>query len=85
MTTQGRYGKGQAQGPKNGQTQAQQKYNQAQAEGLTRIHIIGTPSEVDAAFTRLSHVLDVVTRSKHIPRREEEGQVTIYITARIDG
>ncbi|WP_433445690.1 hypothetical protein [Nonomuraea sp. CA-141351] len=83
MTTNGRYSKGHKGGHARA-TLAQKTYDQAQAEGLTRIHIIGTPSDVDAAFARLAHVLNVVTRSKQIPRREEEGQVTIYLTVRVD-
>lgn len=72
MTTHGRFSKGRPS------PQLQSEYKD---EDLMRVHVIGTPEQVERALNRIAHVVDIVTRSKKIPRREEEGQVAVYLKA----
>ncbi|MGW3346762.1 hypothetical protein ACWDA3_25915 [Nonomuraea rubra] len=48
------------------------------------IRLIGTTSQVTRAASRITHVLDVLSQSRPIPRRQEPGRVSLFLRVRDD-
>lgn len=50
-----------------------------------QVRVIGTPAEVAAIISRISHVIDVAGKSRQVPRRDEHGRVSVYLEIAPEG
>ncbi len=52
------------------------------AGDTVEVRLVGTPAQVELVAGRLGHVVDIVSRSPQRVRRDEPGQVQVYLRVR---
>lgn len=55
------------------------------AADVVDVRLVGTSKQVQEAIGRLTHVLTIVSQSRELPRREEQGRVAVHVEVRTDG